>query len=153
MARRQGTETVTIHAGWWNASETVDILANMTHGIKRQIEASMASFIDTSGIDPNKPDMADVKVNLKDAIAVGDDLKLILFVKSWTLADAQGVVLPLTQASMDSLAEEDIAFIGDEIDKRNVSANVTPEQRAAFLQKQGSGTPTDTVSVSPLPGG
>ncbi len=146
MPRKHASETVTIYAPWWDKGETVTIREHLTHGMKKQIEQSMSEFIDTSNFDPEDP--TSLKVDMKKAISVGDDAKLLLFITEWTLKDSKGNVLPLSQAGLDDLVEEDIKFINDEVEKRNKA--VTPEKRDSLLGKQNAGTSENTAPKTQL---
>lgn len=150
MARKRVDQTELIHADWWDEGEQVEIRSCLSRGMKKQIEASMFSFVDTSELDLARP-METMKINMQKAIETGDEKKIEVFIVSWTLKDSAGQVLPLP-TGLDDLVEEDLKFIEAEIEKR-LATEITPEQRDDFLLKSGVGTSESTGSTSQHHGG
>lgn len=142
MARRHADKTDFIQAEWWDTDEQVEIHSCISRGMKKQIEASMVAFIDTSAIDPQNP-METMKIDMEKAIATGDEKKFEVCIVSWTLKDSKGQVLPFP-AGLDDLVDEDIKFISDEIEKRDKAT--TPEQRDSLLDKQSGGTSEESTA-------
>ena len=135
MARKQTSETESIHAEWWDESETITIRRCLSHSMQRAIQRDYADSADRSALNPGDP--TSIKIDPMKALDSLETARLRWMV-SWTLKDTQGELLPLNQASIDSLAEEDIDFIDAEIGKR--SQGMTEAQEEAFLLPQFVGT-------------
>lgn len=132
MPRKQTSETDIIHADWWDADETITIRKYLTHGMQKAINQAYASTATLT----NPDDPTSIKVDPTKALEVAD-VALLHWIVDWTFKDAQGNPLSFDQASIDSLAEEDIKFINDEIGKRS---NMTEAEQSSFLPKPQDGT-------------
>ena len=135
MARKQTSETETIHADWWDADETVVLRKYLSHGAQKAMQQAFASSVDRDSIKAD--DMENIKVDPVKAIELADT-PLLYWIVSWTLKDTTGALLPLGQASLDSLHEDDINYINAEIAKR--SQGMTEAQQESFLPTPSAGT-------------
>jgi hypothetical protein len=148
MARKQGT--IRVRAEWWEPGEYIELRSYLSHGAKKSIEAATLAGFDMSGL--NIKDMTGqdggldkAKVDLKAAMAAGEDASLLAMIVSWTLADEKGAILlfepaEALQQSLDELDERDIEFIKETIDKVTGS-QMSAEERANFLAKLSAGIP------------
>lgn len=135
MARKQGNETDVIHAPWWDEDETVTIRRHLMHGMQKAIQQAYAASADRSAIIPGDP--TSIKIDPVKALE-GVEASRLRWIVSWTLKDASGGLLPLEQASIDTLVEEDIDFIDAEIEKR--SGGMTEEEKKVSSTTQSAGT-------------
>jgi hypothetical protein len=136
MARRTST-LIQIQAPWWEPGEIVYIRDVVSHGdrkamIKNMIQARVGQDADGGGGGAGSVDLNFRMEEVQEAM-------LLTMVSSWTLRDGAGKVLPLTAQSIDELADEDVAFICAEIDKRNPQG-LAPEKMKAFLATYATST-------------
>ncbi len=154
MARQDPNRFDKIAAPHWEEGEHVRLRRFLTHGMKRQLEAQIASFVTMGNLDLNDVEGSaeNISIDVQAAMTAGQDAELLLWIVDWTLSDHQGGILPLNQAGLDALDEVDYDFIQREINARAKQKQISPEDHARFFGKPSPGTEVSIPEGAPQPG-